>query len=269
MMHSYSIKRISLIGAGNVAWHLGLRLKKCDLTVTQVYSRNEEHARALAVQLQAQALSDLKDLSELEDQLFIIAVSDNAIAEIAAQLGKFLSKGAFVVHTSGATPSSVLAPFFPLYGVFYPLQTFSKNSALNFDGIPICVYSPDKGREESLFQLALLLSANAHRTTDEERACLHLAAIFVNNFSNYLYHVASELLQEKQLPLELLFPLLEETLAKVKNNRPIDMQTGPARRGDTQTISAHLAILKQEEDYRMLYELLSRQIMDLYHHSQA
>ncbi|HMQ47184.1 MAG TPA: DUF2520 domain-containing protein [Saprospiraceae bacterium] len=260
-----SISSVTLIGAGNVAWHLGGRLRACGLPVTQVFSRSEQHARALALHVQAQAIDQLEHLSESKDQLFIIAVSDNAIAEIAAHSSKFLSKGAFVVHTSGATPSSVLAPFFPSSGVFYPLQTFSKNSALTFDGLPICVYSPDKKRESSLFDLAMLLSANARRTTDKERARLHLAAIFVNNFCNYLYHIADDLLKEKELPFELLLPLMEGTLAKLKNSRPIDVQTGPARRGDTQTIRTHLEALEQT-DYRMLYELLSHQIMKLYGH---
>ena len=127
----------------------------------------------------------------------------------------------------GAIPSSALKKHFPHYGVFYPLQSFSKSRKVNFNQIPICIYAPDKKDERRLQKLGKVISKKVAIINDKERAVLHVGAVFVNNFSNLLYHTAETILEEENINFDLLLPLIKETAAKVQKHSPITMQTGP------------------------------------------
>ena len=192
--------------------------------------------------------------------LYIISVSDDAIELVASQLAEFGLKNKLVVHTSGATPSTILKKYFANYGVFYPLQSFSIDRISNFESIPICIDSSRKGNRILLKKIAEKISPKVFLINDKERARLHLAAVFVNNFTNHLYRIAYELLEEKQIPFELVTPLLLETANKVISHAPKDMQTGPAKRGDLITINRHLNQLKDHPDFAKIYFLLSQAI---------
>ncbi|MCB0584438.1 MAG: DUF2520 domain-containing protein [Phaeodactylibacter sp.] len=254
---------ITLIGAGNVGYHLGRRLKATGIGVAQVFSRQGSKARELAEAVGAQPVTRLEEVRPAVG-LYILAVSDDAIAEVAKKLVPVLAGDSAVVHTSGATPSAVLAPFFPKHGILYPLQTFSREREPDFQSIPICIYSPDAGLEEQLSALGRRISPNVHRIDDEQRATLHVAAVFVNNFTNHLFHIGQEILRKEQLPFELLLPLIQETVNKLEGHTPQAMQTGPARRGDGETIARHLAYLKKFPNFGEVYELLTKNILQLY-----
>ncbi len=252
---------ITLIGAGNVGCHLGRRLVEKGFAIGQVFSRNPGKARELAEQLGAAPFSQLEALQP-NAGLYILAVSDDAVGPVAQQMSRFLPADAAVVHTSGATPSTVLAPFFRRHGVFYPLQTFSRQRAPDFDGMPLCIFSPEPGLEQMLAELGLAVGGNVHRIDDAQRAVLHVAAVFVNNFSNHLFHIGQEILEAEQLDFEMLRPLILETALKAQDFPPREMQTGPARRGDTATIGRHLEYLKKFPKFAALYELLTESIRE-------
>ncbi len=254
---------IVLLGAGNLGYHLGKRLSEVGAPLAQVFSRQPEKARALSEETGAQPVYRMQSISPSAG-LYILAVSDDAIAPVAEQLARFLSGDKAVVHTSGATPSTVLQPHFQNYGVFYPLQTFSRNKAVNFSSIPVCIYSPEKALEVQLQTLAQQLSEQVYRIDDEERAVLHVAAVFVNNFTNYLYQAGHQIVKEKGLPFEMLLPLIRETADKIEQASPEAMQTGPARRGDRKTIAQHLEYLEKFPKFEAIYRLLSDNISEQY-----
>lgn len=249
--------RISLIGAGNVGWHLGHRLAECGLPPAQVYSRNPQHAEELSERIASRPISHLEQVQPHCD-LYLLAIRDDAIEEVAGKLATLLPEGALVAHTSGATPGQVLAPYFTHWGVFYPLQTFSRSSPVDFADVPLCVYAASETDEALLLKLGHRLSRMVRVVHDEARALLHLAAVFVNNFTNALYALGFELTEERDLDVDLLRPLILETARKVMEGHPLNVQTGPARRHDQTTMERHLAYLEAiHPDYADLYRRLT------------
>lgn len=258
-MKETNIKKITIIGSGNVAYHLAKRLWECSFYITQIFSRKVKNARFLAEQVNAEYTAQLMDIERSSD-IYIIAISDDAIESVGEELSEILPKQAMIVHTSGATPSTVFENNFQNYGVFYPLQSFSKNKPADFDQIPICLDASNEKTFQQLKKIAERISPKVYNINDEQRAYLHVAAVYVNNFSNYLYHIAAEILDERQIPFELLKPLILETAQKVQTHLPSNMQTGPAMRGDQITMKRHLELLEVDVEKRKLYEYLSKQI---------
>lgn len=250
---------IVLLGAGNVADRLGRRLLQSGCRIRQVYNRTPAPGTALAEDLQASFTSRLEAVDRDAD-LYLLALSDSAIGPVARELCSYLPARALVAHTSGAVPSSVLTPYFSRSGVFYPLQTFTRGRAVDFSDIPMCVFAGNPDDEARLLQLAARLSRSVHRIDDRQRAILHVAAVFVNNFTNHLFHIGHSILGEENLPFDLLRPLIRETAAKVQTGPPAAMQTGPAIRNDAETIGRHLQYLEQFPDYRRVYDVLTESI---------
>lgn len=250
------IQDIVLIGAGQVAHHLGQRLRQCGLHIVQVYSRSRPRADELAGLLGTIATADLEAIVPTAD-CYLLAVRDDAIAEVAAALVAVLPELALLAHTSGATPATILPPYFRNAGVFYPLQTFSRQRSVDFSQVPICCFAREATATEALMALARRISSSVHHIDDEARARLHVAAVFVNNFTNYLYQVGYQLLREEGLPFDLLRPLILETAAKVQDQAPVAVQTGPAARSDHSTEARHLRQLEAYPAWAELYRLLS------------
>jgi len=256
--------RITLIGSGNVATHLGAAFKNAGHRIVQVYSRNMDNAALLAYHIDAEPIDNLSDISP-ETDLFIIAVNDAAIAQVAQQLAQYNKP---MMHTSGATDIKVLTPFTTMAGVFYPLQTLSKNQEAT-NSIPICIEGSDDAITLQLEQLASTISKDVYRISSEQRKIVHLAAVFACNFPNYLYAVAQQLLAENNLDFELLRPLILETAQKVQDALPAGVQTGPAARNDETTMAAHLQMLDSDPPLQELYRLLSQAIIKMENAGQA
>jgi predicted short-subunit dehydrogenase-like oxidoreductase (DUF2520 family) len=250
------IKKITFIGSGNVAHNLGKVLLKNGIEIIQVYSRNIENAKKLAVQLAAAFTDDLRKLNT-ESDLYIIASSDNAIEKIANQLDL---EGKLVVHTSGSVSIKVLTNATQNCGSFYPLQTFTKSHQADFTLIPICIEASSLESFQILKELANNLSTKVVNMTSEQRQKLHLAAVFVSNFSNYMQVIGYELCEEQQVDFNLLKPLIKEVFEKNQQHNAIDNQTGPALRGDTFTMNKHLDLLENNKELSELYQLISNMI---------
>jgi predicted short-subunit dehydrogenase-like oxidoreductase (DUF2520 family) len=163
-----------------------------------------------------------------------------------------------VIHTSGSVAIKKLSDK-NRKGVFYPLQTFSKDSEVDFSEIPICLEAENSSDIELLKEMGKAISKNVQLINSEEREKIHLAAVFVNNFVNFLYQAGSDLLSENKLSFDLLKPLIKETANKISKLNPSEAQTGPARRNDQLTIEKQLHLLKDSE-YRALYKLLTEAI---------
>ncbi len=253
--------RIVLIGAGRAGSHLARRLTECNLKPVQVFNRSLEPAQLLGSELEVAFTTAWEQLLPDAD-LYLIAVRDDAIPQVAAQLAVLTqNRNPLVVHTSGATPMQVLQPFFARCGVFYPVQTFSAGRQPDFTRIPICIFAQHADDMTLLRSLAERVSGMACQADDAQRLGLHVAAVFVNNFVNYIYGVGQNLVQEVGLPFELLWPLITETAEKIQAGiPPTAAQTGPARRSDAATVQRHLQYLQRHPAYHKLYSVLSLSI---------
>ena len=251
-MSSLKLK-IVLIGAGNVAWHLGKELQKNEQEIVQVYNRSVEPALLLARKLKCDFTTRYDDLYT-EADLYILAVKDSAIESVSENLPL---NNKLVVHTSGAIDESKIKH--EHRGVFYPLQTFSKEKKLNFKNIPFCVEASKSQDFNTLMRLATLLSTMVYNINSHQRKVLHVAAVFACNFSNLMYMMADDILQKEKIPLDILQPLIRETASKIKKFKPKEVQTGPAVRKDQSTLTAHLEYLNKGvpfDVYKMLTETI-------------
>ncbi|NRB62705.1 MAG: DUF2520 domain-containing protein [Saprospiraceae bacterium] len=265
------IKSIVLIGSGRVAHHLGHALYNQGLQLVQIVGRNSSTTAQLALELESVAVGlDNLQLMDIHADMYIIAVSDSAIAKVSSTLAQLLPDHALVVHTSGATPLSKIDRHFKYRGVFYPLQTFSRDQVVDFREVPICLDTASTGHHRAeLERLAQSLSRYVVWLNEEQRAVLHLAAVFVNNFTNHLFGVASQILASKAINFSLLKPLIAETIRKLDNLPPPEAQTGPAVRNDQSTIEKHQELLQQiHPEFLDIYQLLTRSIQDLHSNDQ-
>ncbi len=248
--------KIAILGSGNVATHLAKALKLANVKVTAIWSHHFKNAEILAQEVSAVAVANLNQLINEESDVILIAVKDDAIKEVTEQLAGY---NGIIAHTSGAVNLSALASA-TNYGVFYPLQTFSKEKEVDFKNVPLCLEANNAATLVKLKSLAALLSDNNYEVDSKQREALHIAAVFACNFPNYLYHIAQELLAQQQLSFEMIRPLIKETANKVQTALPSAVQTGPAVRNDRQTLNKHEGLLQQKPEWLDIYKLLSDSI---------
>ena len=243
---------VVLIGAGNVATHLYKALQKAkDVSVLQWYNRNLK--AILPFKNDVNVTNNLNDLKQAD--IYIIAVNDDAIKALSTQLP---IKNRLVVHTSGSVSLHDLDKKHRR-GVLYPLQTFTKNADIDFAEVPICIEIENKEDLKTLKELSGALGCKHYRVNSDQRAALHLAAVFVNNFTNQSYRIAHEITESKSVDFNILKPLIKETANKIELVSPYMAQTGPAKRDDKKTIKKHLKAL-DKDIHKDIYELLTKSI---------
>jgi len=250
-----NIQHIGIIGSGNVAWHLGHGLKSEGFSIDWIFSRNSATAQELANFLSCKVVTDLVNVKV---DLCLICTTDDAVQELLNQLHESCS----VAYTSGTKTLDSLNFSGQNLGVFYPLQTFSKEQKLNLFEIPFFIESKDSRFAQDLFDVAWKLSRKVQFANSEERKKLHLTAVMVNNFTNHLATLAKDFLDKNKLSFEHLKPLMTETVRKLDKMSPYEAQTGPARRKDETTLKSHLEML--EGDQKLLYELFTKSIQKTY-----
>jgi predicted short-subunit dehydrogenase-like oxidoreductase (DUF2520 family) len=252
--------KVGIIGAGNVATHLVKGLVKAGIDIPVVYSRTLASAEILAQHAPQAMVTNETDFRQLPPaEAYLLAIPDQALSSFLQRA--VFPENALVAHTSGTQSLELLATLAGVEtGVFYPLQTFSKEKDVDWKQIPICVETSSATAEQTLLQLATVLSEQVVPMNGEARRKLHLAAVFACNFTNHLWGVAQDLLLKAELPVNLLEPLVQETVQKAFQFPPFSVQTGPARRGDLNTLEAHLELLQQEPLYRQLYQTLTKSI---------
>lgn len=244
--------RVVIFGAGNVAKRLyNAFYTNKYVEVVQCYNR--KGLQLLPNQKKDTIIQDIKSLKKAD--IYILAVSDDAIEEISSLLP---FKDRLVVHTSGGTPIHAIHNM-NKRGVFYPLQTFSKENSVDFGTVPFCIEAENKKDLEILKRLANTLSEKVYEISSEQRNILHVSAVFVNNFTNYLFSIGNDICLEHNVPFEILHPLIQETAQKIMKTKPEQVQTGPAIRNDSKTIERHLNILtntSQQDIYKTLTEAI-------------
>jgi predicted short-subunit dehydrogenase-like oxidoreductase (DUF2520 family) len=247
--------KVSIIGSGNVATVLGRKIKTAGHLLLQVYSRNLVHAKILADELQCDAVDDWQMITNTAD-IYLIALSDSAIGEATEKLA--FKKG-LVVHTAGSVSIEVLKNCSANYGVMYPLQSLRKEKS-DYENIPLLVDGNTADDLCLIEDFAASITTQVQKANDEYRLKLHVAAVFVNNFTNHLYSLAANYCEQEQVAFSLLKPLIEETALRLKEHDPRNVQTGPAARNDEPTIEKHLQLLANYPQLQTIYEMMTKSI---------
>lgn len=253
--------KVTLIGTGNLATQLGKSLKKAGVIISQVYSHTEESARTLGELLEAEWLTDIKALCD-EADIYIFSVKDSVLCELISEVCKGRGDKLFL-HTAGSMPMSCFEGKAQHFGVFYPMQTFSKAKDVCFENIPVFIEGDSAETEEVIRSLANMLSKRVITLSSADRKYLHLAAVWACNFTNYCYTVASDILSEHDIPFDVMLPLINETTEKIQHIGPKAAQTGPAVRGDKNVMSQQLELMSDRADLQELYKMLSKGINPL------
>lgn len=238
MTTNNEIKTITIIGQGNVSYHYNKIMTNKGFDVKVVSSR-----------------LPLNDKDKDRD-LIVIAVKDEAIKEVCMNIKHTNS---ILVHTSGYVDTLCLKDVAENYGSLYPLQSLKKEKDIDFNTVPLCTFGNNKQTEERLNIFAKKLSSIHYNLTDEQRKCLHLAAVFCNNFPNHLFGIAKRILDKSNIPFSTLFPLIDTTIERAKQGDPFSFQTGPAIRGEKTIMNEHKERLNVRE--KEIYDVLSNDIM--------
>ena len=270
--------KIALIGAGNVATHLGKTLAKAGHEILQVYSRTEASAKELAEKIEScksvqetgvnsgketsspcSWTIDLNQVTSAAD-LYLVMLKDSVLNDILPTLVK-RNRNALFVHTAGSVPMSIWEGLTSRYGVLYPMQTFSKAREVDFDQVHFFIEANTREDVELLKTTASAISRQVYEASSEQRKYLHLSAVFACNFSNHMYAICEHLLTEHGLPFSSMFPLIDETARKAHFLNPVDAQTGPARRKDTNVMERQEKLLGDQPETAELYRLISQHII--------
>lgn len=248
--------QLVLLGSGNVATHLfEVFSTSKKVKIKQVYNHSENNLQSFQSKIPVTT-----KLSKLVDaDVYLLALKDDVLPEIAAQLE---AKQALIAHTSGSAGLNSLGKC-PRKGVFYPLQTFSKEKELDYSEIPFCLEANSSEDLELLKQMAGEISGKAYEISSEQRKKIHLSAVFVCNFVNHLYSIGEKICKENDIPFEILQPLIMETARKINDASPPEVQTGPAIRNDKTTIQAHLKQLSDPQN-KEIYKLLTQAIQSFH-----
>lgn len=251
--------RLVIIGTGNVATVLSHAAQQAGHDIVQVYGRDAAKAALLAASRGAAPVSDVAQISR-EADLYLIAVSDGAVAAVAAEL-KLGNK--LVVHTAGSVSKDVLKICSANYGVLYPLQSL-RAEMYGIPDIPLLIDANTPDDLALLQDIAATISSQVQVAGDEQRLQLHVAAVIVSNFTNHLYALAEQYCRQSGLDFHMLQPLISEVADRIRSASPKDLQTGPAIRNDLNTISKHLELLQQFPQLQQLYSALTNSIQSMY-----
>lgn len=246
--------KIAIIGYGNLGFHLVNHLSEAGHSITQVFTRDKSKTR-----ISKYKIDFIDDLSLLnaDADVYFLSVKDDALVEVASKISL---AGKIAAHCSASVEKEVLKNCSENFGVFYPLQSFSKNVEVDFKKIPILIEGVNEATVTVLTEIATSLSDEVLQVNQQQRLAVHIAAVFANNFSNHLFSVAEEILSKENISYKILLPLIEETVRKVKEHSPSQTQTGPAKREDEKTIAKHLQYLSSNNDLKELYAVITKKI---------
>lgn len=253
--------KIAILGAGNVAWHLAPALEDAGHEIMEVYARDLAKATQITERVySAEPKHDL-DFSESKAQIFILAVKDSAIPDLADEV--ILPEGSILVHTSGTMPLGVLEYSSASFtGILYPLQSFTKGKKLDLEEVPFLLEATDEETLQKLKKLAKSLSPLTYVVRSKDRKAVHVAAVFASNFTNHMIRIAEEIMRKQGLDFEMLKPLIIETISKSLQIGAKSAQTGPAIREDYETLEEHHQFLGYNDSIAEIYKLISQDIID-------
>ena len=258
---SEKIMKVVFIGAGNLATNLAKALYKSGNRIVQVYSRTMESARMLAEEVASEPTTSL-DAVAVDADIYIISVKDSVLKGVIETLCANVRQGLFV-HTAGSMSVDIFKGHASRYGVFYPMQSFSKLREVDFSDIPFFIEANNDADKNLLHDMASTLSDSVYEISSEARKHLHLAAVFACNFANHCYELSGEVLEKYGIPFSVMLPLIDETARKVHSVSPRTGQTGPAVRYDENVINMQRGLLADNPRIQRIYDVMSDSIHEV------
>lgn len=255
-----TIHSISIIGTGNVAWHLGNAFAGAGVEIKHIAGRDLEKTRQLSELLHSKTYGHI-DQEMPDADLFMLAVKDDVIRTVAEKVFK---PGRLLIHNAGAINGNILQFNNNNFGVLWPLQTLTKNNVIDLKQTLIAVSGNSPEVQSALKELASKISNKIVEVNEDQRAIMHLSAVWINNYTNHMIDIAYNLLRENDLQMDMFFPLMEEHLDKLKQMPPDQLQTGPAIRGDLATLVKHKQLLQGHPEWQLLYDTLAKSILHKY-----
>lgn len=256
-MYQYNI---SFAGAGKVAESLCRELFHAGFRIDKIISQSESSGKSLADTCGAVWSDDL--IFPDSTGVIIVAVPDHRLKKVLNDI--ICSPGALVAHTAGSMGLDIFPEHIRHKGIFYPLQTFSKNRKVSLKGLPFLLESSDDESSAILNILVESVSGKAYCVDTDRRRILHLAAIFVCNFTNHMLTAGKDVVLRAGFPFEILTPLINETISKALDSGPENSQTGPAVRNDQNTIEKHLELLSYSPELKKIYSEMTQAIIEYY-----
>ena len=254
------IKRISVLGSGNVACHLARRFVSEGISIDCVFGRNRVTGQMLADEVGADFTDNLRQIPQDSDA-YLFMLSDTANVEIAKSIS--LPEDRFCIHTSGSLPKEIFST--RNAAVMYPFQTFSRDVKIeDYSSIPLCI---EASNDEALCEVrsfAEKISQLIYKLTFEQRKILHIAGVFASNFMNHSVFLGQKLLIENNIPIEILNPLLRQSFGKILTADAYSSQTGPAVRGDRKVVESHIDMLSLDGNLAEIYRIMSESILKTY-----
>lgn len=249
-------QKVTIIGSGNVAEAFAGALHDNSVEVVQVYARNRERGEAVAALAGAQYCSEPQQLKAAD--IYLICVSDRAIAQVAASLP--FAEGSIVAHTAGCGTLDML-PKGVHRAIIYPFQTFSIGRKVDFRELYLFIEAEDEATHRTATEFAKRLTDKVADADAQLRSKIHLVGVLASNFVNNMYATAAEVLEGAGLSFDVVAPLITEVAAKaVASADPAKVQTGPAVRGDKATMERHLELIGDNELLRTIYDKISENI---------
>lgn len=249
-----------IAGTGNTAWFMATRLHKAGNTCLGVWGRNTDKANALAKAINAPILAELSNIQDDADAC-ILAITDNAIKEVAAN---FSLKNTTLIHTAGSVSRMVLQPHAEHAGIIWPVYSIVKDNLPKHREIPIVIKGTTDHSETVIKKLVEDISDICYTISWEQRKWLHLCAVISNNFVNHMMAVSEEICNKQRIPFSLLYPIVNQTTDRIKHASPKNLQTGPAKRNDVNTLNKHLELLAQNPEWAALYQSITTSIDKMY-----
>lgn len=249
--------KVAIIGGGNVAQHLIKQVTGAGHKLVQIYNRTLSSISQTDTGLEAEKTNNIHELTQDAD-IYIVCVKDYAIELVAKDIKL---KDKLIIHTSGATSMDKLKSCSSQYGIFYPLQSFSKNLHIDFKSIPIIIEANNAEGRSKLELFSKSISDHVVYLNESQRIPIHIGGVFVNNFVNKLFSLTDTYLSTQQLSFDLLKPLILQTIEKLNYGSPSEMQTGPAMRGDKETIQMHINKLENNKEMQEIYKIMTDSIL--------
>ena len=246
---------ISILGAGNIAWHFAMQLHAHGYRIRCIYNHRLENAKLLANRFNTFYTDNLASIPHSD--LYLLSVKDDSYRQLISEM---TGNKSIYIHTSGCLEMEMLKPLSPNYGVLYPFQTLTKEKTVSFQIAPLCIEASNKSTLNILSALAKDLQSPCYTINSQQRAYLHLCGVFASNFTNALYGIAEQIAKEQQLDFEIIKPLIMETARKIKTLSPAEAQTGPAKRNDQTILQKHIELLTNPL-WKEVYKLMSNIII--------
>lgn len=251
--HKLGNIKLGIIGFGNVGQNIFYALDKIGSTPTWVLT-----TKAVAF-LSTEVYSDITEITQSVD-VVLICVKDDAVESVSKKLPTFLKEKAIVAHTSGVLSWDKMDEGIEHRATFYPVQTISKERELDWKKMPLVIGAETETAKSKLEELAKKLGGETYELNDSQKKQLHLAAVFANNFVNHFWEISKSLCEQEKIPSEILTAIRKETLAKFLDPKIVNSQTGPALRGDSQTMESHRELLNKDSALESIYKQVSNHI---------